>query len=84
MLAGLNQSLGFAQSYGLNQDDILMFRSGIEEVTGHCERASLRGAKGGTEAPLRESTGHGNTLHQNMNLIRNWPDNPEFHKSDCL
>jgi hypothetical protein len=33
-LAGLDQPLGLAQSHGVNQDDVLLFGSGVEEIAG--------------------------------------------------
>ena len=38
MLARLDQALGRAQSYGINQGDVLLFRYGIEGSRGHRER----------------------------------------------
>src|SRR5262245_7199307 len=35
VLAGFNQFLGLAQSWGVNEDNVLLFRCWIEEVTGH-------------------------------------------------
>jgi hypothetical protein len=35
LLAGFNQPLGFAQDCGIDEDHILLFRRGVEEVTRH-------------------------------------------------
>jgi hypothetical protein len=41
VLARFDQLLGFAQSRGVNENDVLLLRTGVEEVAGYCGRILL-------------------------------------------